>query len=308
MRVGHERRRCRARRPPALRQRAAAQGSRATTSAAPASSKNLTRDARHMARGLRKSPVFTITVVLTLALGIGGNTAIFSVVDQLLLRPLPYPQRRTAGDGVRDVCVRRTPCWPATRATACRRPTGSTGSATTGRCSRWPRGGTTSLTLTGVGDPVRLNAQLVSSEFFPLLGVRASAGPRPVGGRRSSQCTAAWRSSAISCGSGASAVIRAIVGRVVQLNDRPIEIIGVMPAGFRFIYSGHRRLGRLPARSRASVAPDVGPVHERRGAAQTGRDDRGRADRPRGASPSGSRRCTNSTRTRRSRWSRCARS
>src|SRR5262245_6761836 len=53
---------------------------------------DLSRDARHMARGLRKSPVFTVTVVLTLGLAIGGNTAIFSVVDQLLLRPLPYPQ------------------------------------------------------------------------------------------------------------------------------------------------------------------------------------------------------------------------
>src|SRR4029450_7646114 len=52
---------------------------------------HLARDVRHAARGLWRSPGFAATVILTLALGIGGNTAIFSVVDQLLLRPLPYP-------------------------------------------------------------------------------------------------------------------------------------------------------------------------------------------------------------------------
>src|ERR1044071_6945047 len=49
------------------------------------------RDTKHMARGLLRSPAFTLAVVLTLALGIGANTAIFSVVDQVMLRPLPYP-------------------------------------------------------------------------------------------------------------------------------------------------------------------------------------------------------------------------
>src|SRR5512134_843945 len=52
---------------------------------------DVVRDVRHMGRGLRRSPGFAIAVVLTLTLGIGGNTAIFSVIDQLLLRPLPYP-------------------------------------------------------------------------------------------------------------------------------------------------------------------------------------------------------------------------
>src|SRR2546427_8933349 len=52
---------------------------------------DVTRDARHAARGLWRSPGFGLAVILTLALGIGGYTAVFSVVDQLLLRPLPYP-------------------------------------------------------------------------------------------------------------------------------------------------------------------------------------------------------------------------
>ena len=52
---------------------------------------HLIRDVRHMARGLRRSPGFAAAVILTLGVGIGGNTAIFSVVDQVLLRPLPYP-------------------------------------------------------------------------------------------------------------------------------------------------------------------------------------------------------------------------
>ena len=52
---------------------------------------DVARDVRHAARGLWRSPGFSLAVILTLALGIGGNTAVFSVVDQLLLRPLPYP-------------------------------------------------------------------------------------------------------------------------------------------------------------------------------------------------------------------------
>jgi hypothetical protein len=62
----------------------------------------LRQDVRYAVRGLRRTPGFTVAVVLTLALGIGTNTAIFSVVDQLLLRPLPYP------DGDRIVRIHET--------------------------------------------------------------------------------------------------------------------------------------------------------------------------------------------------------
>ena len=207
---------------------------------------NLTRDARHMARGLRKSPVFTITVVLTLALGIGGNTAIFSVVDQLLLRPLPYP------DGDRLVTVYESLPFVHGNDRNLRNSVSPANwldwqseNHTLQGIAAWR---TFTLTLTGVGDPLRLNAQLVSSEFFPLLGVP------PLLGRTLSEADDQPNAPPVAVLSyqlwqrrfGGDA---AVIGRVVQLNDRPAEIVGVMPAHFRFVYQdtdlwGAQRLNR----------------------------------------------------------------
>jgi putative ABC transport system permease protein len=198
---------------------------------------DVVRDVRHMGRGLWKSPGFTIAVVLTLAVGIGGNTAIFSVIDQLLLRPLPYPQgerllmvhefflpQAGAGDLTNEQA--RASVSPANWLDWQR------DSRTLQKLAAWR---TTSMTLTGVGEPARLNVQTVSFEFFPLLGVEPILGrtfskeeDRPNGPRVVILSHRLWQT---RFGGDPN-----IVGRGMQLNDRGFEIIGVMPPEFRFVY------------------------------------------------------------------------
>jgi putative ABC transport system permease protein len=189
----------------------------------------LLRDVRHVGRGLRRSPGFALAVVLTLALGIGGNTAIFSIVDQLLLRPLPYPQ------GERLVTIQETfkahgvdehSVSPANWLDW------QQSSRTLQQLAAWR---TATYTLTGAGDPTRIDAQLVSAEFFPLLGVAPLLGrtvnrddDRPNAPQVAVLAYDLWQT---QFGSD-----RGVVGRTVQINDRPFEVIGVMPAGFRFVF------------------------------------------------------------------------
>ncbi|HTM04593.1 MAG TPA: ABC transporter permease, partial [Vicinamibacterales bacterium] len=196
---------------------------------------NVWRDIRHMVRGLRRSPAFAITVILTLAIGIGGNTTIFSVIDQVLLRPLPYPD----GDRLVLISTKFPPApgfGPATGA-PCR-------CVSTADWLDWQRENSTlekiaiwfpnPVTLTGVGDPVRLNSQAVSGEFFPVLGVRPLLGrtitaddDRPNHERVVVISYSLWQ----RLFNGDPKV----VGRIVQLNG-PTRIIGVMPATFRFVF------------------------------------------------------------------------
>ena len=197
---------------------------------------DVTRDVRHMMRGLRKSPGFTVTVVLTLALGIGGNTAIFSVVDQLLLRPLPYPE----GEELLAVYeVFRPGSAPGTNAILRRQNSVSPAnwldwqsqSQTLEALAAWRP---TSQTLTGAGVPTRLDAQVVSWEFFPLLGVSPLIGrtisnedDRPNAPRVVVLSHRLWQE---RFGGDPG-----VIGRSIQLNDSPAEVIGVMPPGFRFL-------------------------------------------------------------------------
>src|SRR5262249_25593653 len=123
---------------------------------------------KYTLRTLRKSPGFTIVAILTLALGIGANTAIFSFVDGILLKPLPYP------DSSRIVRVLEKP------------PGGARNGISTLNFLDWQRensvfefmaaqaGG--AVTLSGVAEPVLLRGARVSSHYFEIFGIKAALG------------------------------------------------------------------------------------------------------------------------------------
>ena len=128
----------------------------------------LWRDLRYAVRQLARSPGFTAIAVLTLALGIGANTAIFSVVNAVLLRPLPYREPE------RLVRINET------------RPDGTTNAVSYPNFLDWSRQGgevgslalfrTLTFTVSGDGEPARHAGALVTSGFFRVLGVEPEAG------------------------------------------------------------------------------------------------------------------------------------
>jgi len=120
----------------------------------------LAQDLKYAFRTLSKSPGFTLTAVATLALGIGANTAIFSVIHGVLLAPLPYPDAgRLVALEVNLSAPELSDLRAATR-------------------SFDAMGGASPMTydLTGVGQPIKLEAALVAGELFEALGARAAVG------------------------------------------------------------------------------------------------------------------------------------
>ena len=177
----------------------------------------LLQDLRYGARMLRKSPGFTIVAALTLALGIGANTAIFSLVDGILLRPLPFAQPKDL--------VSVTGTYPKGGFEAMREQVKSLDVAA------YVEG--YEFNLTGQGEPVRLNGTLVSAEFFLVLGARPELGrPFYPGEDKAGQdgyvilSHALWQQRFASDPS--------IVGRSIELEGVSRQVVGVMPAEFHF--------------------------------------------------------------------------
>jgi putative ABC transport system permease protein len=187
------------------------------------------QDLRFGIRMMLKHKGFTAVTVLTLALGIGANTGVFSVVNALILRPLPYP------DSERLVWVEEVS-----------KQTGASQAAWGGHFLAWqPQSQTlagiaaidnSTRTLTGAGEPERVEVGQVSSGCLPVLGVQPLPGGRnftasedsPGGGRVAILSYGLWQRRF----GGAPD----IVGRSVTLNDVNFTVIGVLPADFRFFY------------------------------------------------------------------------
>jgi putative ABC transport system permease protein len=183
----------------------------------------LWHDVRYGARMLLKKPGFTVIAVMTLALGLGANTAIFSVIDAVLLRPLPYaePEQLVMLSETKEQVQNRWVSYP--NFLDWRERNRSFEAMSTFRS--W------TLTLTGSGEPESLNARLVTADYFTVMRVE------PLLGRSFTSDEDKPGTSLVTVLSHGFWQRRFggdpdIIGRSITLDNRPFTVVGVMPPDF----------------------------------------------------------------------------
>lgn len=189
------------------------------------------QDLRYAVRVLAKSPAFAIIAVLTLALGIGANTALFSVVNGVLLNPLPYPEPE-----------RLTSLYSHTKQF-------QYSSISYPNFLDWQRDNRSfsalaawrgdDFNLTGMGEPERLRAEMVSADFFSILGVQ------PVIGRLiETQDDHAGAAPVVVLSQGfwkrKFGSSPQLIGQTISLNGTAYTVIGIIPASFYFTGNNFR--------------------------------------------------------------------
>ena len=188
----------------------------------------LWRDVRYGARGLRRSPGFAFAAILTLALGVGANTSVFTVVHSVLLRPLPFREPEQlfliSHMAQRPLFEMPPSMYEEAYLQLHREQRAFEHVASFAR---------TQLTLTGVGEPARLSAATVTADFMSVLGVNAALGRTfaPDEDTKGNERVVLlsdrlWRAR-FAASSG-------VLGQAIQLNGVAHTVVGVMPASFSF--------------------------------------------------------------------------
>ncbi len=180
-------------------------------------------DVRFALRVLRKSPGFTAVAVLTLALGIGANTALFSVVNGVLLNPLPYPhpEQLVTLHASKPNFATGSISYPNFRDWQKQNHTFSAMAITRG----------TSFSLTGRGEAERAQAEFISSDFFKVLGVQPlmgrtfSPGEDEIGGAPIVLISEGFWKQKFGSAPG-------VIGQSINLDGKTYTIVGVIPAEF----------------------------------------------------------------------------
>ena len=187
----------------------------------------LRQDLRYTARSLGRSPAFTLTAIVVAGLGIGATTATFSILDHVLVRPLPFPESERLVQVWQDESFRGY----------------SRMEVSPGNFRDWKRmtrsfegiSGYTylSVNLVGGGEPERLDGASVHGDLFDVLRVRAALGRifTEADDRPGAPGTVILSHGLWQMRFGADP---GVLGRKVLLNDAPYEIVGVMPAAFSF--------------------------------------------------------------------------
>ena len=217
----------------------------------------LVQDARHAFRQLRNAKWFTVSAALTLALGVGASTAVFAVLDTVVLRPLPYaePERLMA---FRSIDRRGTP-----HPTNVSYPTFFDFRARNAVFAHLVSYRDERFTLTDSLPAVRVGGEIVSFDLFPLLGVQPVLGrgflpeEEKAGIHVVVLSHALWKSRF-----GGD---RGILGRRVRINGMPFTVVGVAPAGFRFPLDNPDVQLWAPLSEDATVS-EFTPLTEQRGA------------------------------------------
>jgi predicted permease len=194
---------------------------------------SLGRDLRYGLRMLRLNPMFTVVALLTLAIGIGANTAVFSVVNNVLLKPLPYPKAEelvgvwqtapgAAGLESFSAGLRLSPSMYFTYAEQNR---------TFQALGVWIAG---TASVTGLAEPEQVRTVFVSDGTLQALSVQPALG-RWLG--QADQMPGAPETVMLGYGYWQRRFggDRSVIGRGIRVESRPREIVGVMPQGFRLV-------------------------------------------------------------------------